>query len=207
MNSSVRQLREAVQRLLHEGRAEGIEPGGPLGVWLEAQAEALDGLAAILEGQEERFEALLTDIRAASETELAKLATALAAAQVAVRQGDQAIKQARNAQITATVQQEAVTQRMIDETLPMFAERLKKALIIREIRWNRERAWKRYALAGLTVLGIFGSGYALASWTGDGRLAAFERCLAQPILSGGHIYCALDWAAAGGSQPAAEGQN
>ena len=73
MNPAVEQLRAAVERLVHEGRAEGIEPDGPLGVWLEAPSEALEGLAAVLDGQEERFEALLTNIRAANQTELAKL--------------------------------------------------------------------------------------------------------------------------------------
>ena len=144
--------------------------------------------------------------RAGAKADLARLKAALETAREASRQADQAIKQARNAQLAAVVQQEAVTQRMIDETLPMFADRLKGALIIREARWNRERAWKRYALAGLTVLAIFGSGYGLASWSDQDRLVAFNRCLAQPILSGGHVYCALDWAA-GGSQAAAEGQH
>ena len=65
MNPAVEQLRAAVERLVHEGRVEGITPGGPLGGWLEAQSEALEGLAAVLDGQEERFEALLTNIRAA----------------------------------------------------------------------------------------------------------------------------------------------
>ena len=205
MNSAVEQLRAAIERFVHEGRAEGIEPDGPLGAWLAAQVEALEGLAAILDGQEERFEALLTNIRAANETELAKLTTALDLAREAVRQGNQAISQARNAQIATTVQQEAAVQRMVDETLPMFADRLKAALIIREARWNRERAWKRYAVVGLLVLVICGSGYALASWTDQGGLAVFNRCLARPVVLGGHVYCSLDWAA-GGSPAVAGGQ-
>lgn len=206
MSQAGEQLRAAVERLLEAGRVEGIEPDGPLGVWLQAQAEALDGLASVLDDQTSRIQEVLGGIRAASQAELAKLATALDAAREAVRQGDQSIKQARNAQLAATVQQETVSQRMIDETLPMFAERLKGALIIREARWNRERAWKRYALAGLAVLAIFGSGYALSSWSDQESLAAFNRCLAQPIASGGHVYCALDWAAAG-PQTAGGGQH
>jgi hypothetical protein len=201
MNPAVEQLRAAVERLVHEGRVEGITPGGPLGGWLEAQSEALEGLAAVLDGQEERFEALLTNIRAANQTELAKLSAALDLAKEAVRQGNQAISQARNAQIAATVQQEAAVQRMIDETLPMFADRLKAALVIREARWNRERVWKRCALAGVVVLAIFGSGYGLAWWSDWDRMAAFNRCLAQPVTSGGHVYCVLDSVADGSESP------
>jgi nucleotide-binding universal stress UspA family protein len=192
VNAAVEQLRGAVERLLREGRTEGIEPGGPLGAWLEAQAEVLDGLASVLDGQTQRFEDVLAGIQAANQTELAKLATALEAAREAVRQGDQAVKQARNAQLAATVQQEAVVQRMIEETLPKFAEALKGALVVREARWNRRQAWTRYALAVITALSIVGTGYGLRAWADQDRLAAYDRCLAAPIAAAGHLYCALD---------------
>ena len=189
--SPVEQLRAAAERLLREGRDEGIEPDGPLGSWLKAQAEALDAFAGVLDGHEHRFQEQLDGVKAASQMELAKLATALQAADKAVERGDQAIRQARTAAIAATVQQEAVTQRMIEETLPKFADALKGALVIRETRWNRERAWRRHAVLAAAVLAVFAGGYGLCSWSDQDRLAAFDGCLAQPIVSAGRVYCLL----------------
>ena len=69
MNAAVAQLRAAVERLMREGRAEGIEPEGPLGRWLEAQVQALDGFAAILDGQADRFEEVVAKVEAATTAE------------------------------------------------------------------------------------------------------------------------------------------
>ena len=54
MNAAVTRLRTAAEGLIAVGRAEGIEPQGPLGQWLNAQAEALRALAEILGAQELR---------------------------------------------------------------------------------------------------------------------------------------------------------
>jgi hypothetical protein len=178
----------------------------PEGRFVAALLGAIQTFSRLAIAAEATIMAAAREGRAAAEADLARLTAALETTRELSRQGDQAIKQARNAHLAATVQQEGVTQRMIDETLPMFADRLKEALIIREVRWNRERAWKRHALVGLAMLAIFGSGYALASWSDQEGLIAFDRCLAQPIESGGHVYCALDWAAAG-SQATDGGQH
>ncbi|MEO8713920.1 MAG: hypothetical protein ABI369_02800 [Acetobacteraceae bacterium] len=177
----------------------------PEGRFIAALLGAIQTFSRLAVAAEASIMAGVREGRAGAEAELARLTVALDTAREVSRQADQAIKQARNAQLAAVVQQEAVTQRMIDETLPMFAESLKGVLFIREARWNRERAWKRYALVGLACLAVFGSGYALSSWADQDRLSAFNRCLAQPIASGGHVYCALDWAAAQSAPPAASG--
>ncbi len=39
MTDEVARLRESVERLLKVGGREGIEPDGPLAIWLAAQAE------------------------------------------------------------------------------------------------------------------------------------------------------------------------
>lgn len=196
MNAAVEQLRVAVEGLMREGRAEGIEPDGPLGRWLEAQVQALGGFAAVLDGQADRFEEVVGKVQAANDAELAKLSVTLELARETVKQGDIAVKQARNAQLAATVQQEDAVQRMIHETLPMFADRLKGALVIRESRWNRDKARRRHALAGLVFVGVFSAGYALCAWSDQDRLAAFDRCVAAPLQANGHTYCALDVAMA-----------
>ncbi len=66
VSAAVTGLRTAAEGLIGVGRGEGIEPGGPLGQWLEAQAEALLALGEILDGQEFRFEELMQSVSGAA---------------------------------------------------------------------------------------------------------------------------------------------
>ena len=78
------------------------------------------------------------------------------------------------------VEHESVTLRMIQETLPMFAERLQNVLVIREQRWNADIRRKRYALAGAVALGVFLAGYGLASWQDSGQVDGVREMLGTP---------------------------
>ena len=140
----------AAEGLTEAGRVEGIEPEGPLGQWLEAQAEALRALAEILGGQELRFEELMHNVSAAARAELEKLAAATELGNNVVRAGEVALRQARTAQISLQVEKEDLTAMMVKETLPLFVERLKEALIIRERRWNDDVKRRRLATAGIS---------------------------------------------------------
>jgi len=111
--------------------------------------------------------------------------------------------QTRNVRLLAVVQQENAVQRMIKETLPMFAESLKGALVIREARWNRRKARLGFAFSGIAFLAVFCAGYGLAIWSNRDRLAVYDRCLASTVPSSdGHVYCQFDTAMA--AQPAAQ---
>ena len=79
-----------------------------------------------------------------------------------------------------------VTLRMIDQTLPLFAERLEKVLVIRERRANADVRRRRYALAGAVTLAVFVGGFTLAAWMDGDKTAAFDRCLTQSIDAQGH---------------------
>ena len=72
VTDEVAALRESVARLVEGARRDGIEPDGPLGRWLAAQAGALESLAFVLQSQTDRTEALLSGIDAAAKAELAK---------------------------------------------------------------------------------------------------------------------------------------
>ena len=148
VNDVVAQLKASVERLMAEGRAEGIEPGGPLGRWLEAQAQSLSTLAEILGGQSEKIDDTLSRIAAAAGEETERLRTAITAAKETTTQADRALQLARNLQLGAITEQENVTIRMIDQTLPLFVERLQKVLVIREQRWNTDLKRRRYARRG-----------------------------------------------------------
>jgi hypothetical protein len=189
VNPAVEQLRAAADRLVADGRSEGIEPDGPLGRWLEGQAQALAGLAGLLDGQTLRFEELIGGIRMAADAELQKAAAATELANQAIKAGELTLRQARTAQIALEVEREGLVLRMIKETLPLFADRLKQALVIREQRWNNDLRQRRYAAAGAVALAVFLGGYALRAWSESDRLAAFDRCLSHAQLVQGHYLC------------------
>ena len=189
VNPAVEHLRAAADRLIADGRSEGIEPDGPLGRWLEGQAQALTGLAGLLDDQTIRFEELIGGIRTAADAELQKAAAATELANQAIKAGELTLRQARTAQIALEVERESLVLRMIKETLPLFADRLKQALVIREQRWNDDIRRRRYVAAGAVALAVFLGGYALRAWSEADRLAAFDRCLAHAQLVQGHYWC------------------
>jgi len=189
VNPAVEQLRAAADRLIADGQSEGIEPDGPLGRWLEGQAQALAGLAALLDDQTIRFEELIGGIRTAADAELQKAAVTTELANQAIKAGELTLRQARTAQIALEVERESLVLRMIKETLPLFADRLKQALVIREQRWNDDIRRRRYVAAGAVTLAVFLGGYALRAWSESDRIAAFDRCLAHAQLVQGHFWC------------------
>jgi len=189
VNAAVTRLRTAAEGLIAVGRAEGIEPQGPLGQWLDAQAEALRALAEILGAQELRFEELMRNVNAAASAELEKLVVAAALGNDVVRAGEVALRQARTAQISLQVEKENLTAMMVKETLPLFVERLKEALIIRERRWNDDVKRRRLATAGLMTLGLVFGGYAAHVWQAWTATGAYDWCWAHPLPASGRVYC------------------
>lgn len=192
VNDVVAQLKASVERLMAEGRAEGIEPDGPLGRWLEAQAQSLSTLADILGGQSKKIDDTLSRISGVATEETERLRAAITAAKETTVQADRALQLARNLQLGAITEQENVTIRMIDQTLPLFVERLQKVLVIREERWNTDVKRRRYAAAGAAVLAVFLTGFALSWWQDSATLSAMNRCVAHPLQAAGHYYCSID---------------
>lgn len=189
MSAAVEQIHGAVDRLRQAGRAEGIESDGPLGQWLEAQAGALLGLANVLQGQDDRVGDLLTRIEAAAATELANLREGIEGANHVVRQGEFALRQARQMQAGAIVERQHLVQQMVDETLPLFAEKLNETMVIREKGWNARARDRRYAIAGLISAAFVLIGYGLCWWQDSGRIDEVNRCMAQPVQFSGQLYC------------------
>jgi hypothetical protein len=112
-----------------------------------------------------------------------------------LRRTVEAVKgQAEVVQVMSVAEREHAVQRMLERTLPLFAERLQKVLAIREARWNADQARKRYAVAGLVFLGVFLSGVGLGVWAQRDPAAAMitERCLSSVVQAAGHTYCRLD---------------
>ena len=189
MSSAIEQLRGAVDRLRQAGRAEWIEVDGPLGQWLEAQTQALLGLGDILRGQDDRVGEVLGRIESSAGLELSNLQDAFEGANHVVRLGDFALRQARQMQAGVVVEREHMVQKMVDETLPMFAQKLNGALVIREEAWNAKVRDRRYAIAAAISVALMLVGYCLSWWQDSGQVAEFNRCMTHPVQFEGQIYC------------------
>ncbi|MGH7120588.1 MAG: hypothetical protein ACREFP_16635 [Acetobacteraceae bacterium] len=158
------------------------EPEGKL---ISALLGAIEVLGRVIASAQGAIEGAGRDVRQSAQTELAEVREMRRAVEVS-------LQQARNAELALVVHKEELTIRMINQTLPLFADRLHDALVIRERSWNAESRFRRYALVVGAVLGVFVFGYVLSAWQGDERIAAFDACLVRPLQAGGHFYCDID---------------
>jgi hypothetical protein len=158
------------------------EPEGRFISALLGAVEIVGKLTASVQGA---FEQTSREGHAAAEADLRRAKELHGAAQLA-------LTQIRNIELAAKAEHEAVAVQMIDRTLPLFIKRLENVLVIREQRWNKDVARRRYVTAGAVVLAIFLSGFGLARWEDYGRLARIDNCLDHPIQASGHYYCRID---------------
>jgi len=191
VTEEVAALRESVARLVAEGRREGIEPDGTLGRWLAAQAGALESLAFVLEGQATRVETVLGDINRAAAIELKRAAAALEQGQNVLSQGEVVLAQARAAQYHLHLSEQTLVTRLVNDTLPLFAQQMKEVLVIRERRWNHDKGRQRIALAGVFVILVFLSGFVVRTWVDWDQLGLVDRCALHASVEGGHTMCDL----------------
>jgi hypothetical protein len=164
-------------------REWGVRPDQLEGRFVSALMAAIGWSGRVSAAAQEEFKTLFRQQREACERELAS-------AREITRAAHAGLTQARTALIVLQVEKENLTAKMIKETLPLFAERLKGALIIREKRWNEDVKRRRLATAGMVTLGLVFGGYGLRVWQDGMATSALERwCLAHPLQASGHIYC------------------
>ena len=161
----------------------GVESGSVEGRFVSALLGTTRWLGRLCLAAQVRAETVARETREAAERELAQATEIRRAAEVSLRQ-------ARTALISLEVEQENLTVRMIKETLPLFAERLKDALVIRERRWNDDVKRRRFATAGLVVLGLVSGGYGVHVWqvwvqraVSNGASGTNCRLTAMPIVT------------------------
>jgi hypothetical protein len=87
------------------------------------------------------------------------------------------------------VEREHMVQKMITETLPLFAEKLKGALVVREQGWNARARDRRYAIASAITLALLLVGYSFCWWQDSVQVAGFDRCITHPMQIEGQLYC------------------
>ena len=171
------EVREAAE----EWAVRWNEPEGRL---ISALLGAIGKLADLGQGAQGVMERIARDGKAAAAADRDS-------ARLLREQAEIELLQVRTLKAALVVEHENVTLRMIKETLPLFANKLQGALVIREREWNRRVERRRFAVAGVTVLAIFLGGMGLQMWFDSDRVGAFDRCLAQSFVSGGRAYCAI----------------
>ena len=162
----------------------GVEADSVEGRFVSALLGTTRWLGRLCVAAQARAEAVVRENREAAERELAQAREIRRAAEVS-------LKQARTALISLEVEKENLTVKMIKETLPLFAERLKDALVIRERRWNDDVKRRRFATAGLVVLGLVSGGYGIRVWQSWDATTTLEWCLWNQLQANGHTYCDL----------------
>ena len=190
---AVEELRAAAEDMEEAAWREGIDPAGPLGVFVRAMRKALLVVADLAAGQAVGVGTTVRDARALTQGELEKLRTAN-------QMSANVLEQARVALAGSEVQRERVIGRFVETVAPQVVEAIREAVVIRERRYNQRVHWGRAAgiaalaagvLLGGYIWGSQGSGDAVAA--GAVALDRIRQCQAAPVKDGrtGEAYCPL----------------
>ena len=183
---------KSVQDAAHEW---GMRPDLKEGKFVSALLGAVEWVGRVNQAAQAEFRQIAQKQSDAAKVELAR-------AEALTKATNATMGQARSALINLQVERENVTVRMIHETMPMFAEELRKALVIRVSDETSALKLKRGLLAGLVAVGVFLGGYGVRAWADRDAVGALERCLAKPLQAQTagqlHLYCDITGFAAPG---------
>lgn len=175
-------LGEAVRQIGEATHAWGVRRDSAEGAFVSAFMAAVTAVGGVVEGARAEFRQIFDQQREAGKDELARVKELTKAAGLA-------LSQARQAGLSLEVEQANLALRMVDRTLPLFAEKLQGALVLREQRLNFRILLRHYAVAGSVTLALVAGGYGLRAWQDSGAVAALADCLAHPYQAGGRTYC------------------
>lgn len=175
-------LAAALREIEASAREWGIRPELVEGRFVSAMMAAIAGVGRITDAAKLEFRELFKQNQEAAASDLARAREITKAASIG-------LTQARNAQIFLQVEQENLVARMIQETLPLFIEKLQGALVLRERRWNDGVQRRRYAVVALVTLGLFLGGYVVRAWEDGSPADVLAQCLTHPLAAQGHLYC------------------
>ena len=179
-------LRASAEDMEHAAWREGIDPTGPLGIWVSALRRALVDLADISEKQSQGVAAAIVATKDLVDAEIQQL-------REANKRAVQAMNEAKTALSRAKVEAETVTLKTIQDLAPKILKEIRDAVVIRERRYNRKVEWRRASLIGVAVLGLGLGGYSWRAWQDGGSASdALARCLQQPFQApNGDRYCSF----------------
>ena len=166
------------------------------GKFVSALLGAVEWLGRVNQAAQAEFRQIAQKQSDAAKVELAR-------AEALTKATNATLGQARSALINLQVERENVTVRMIHETMPLFAEKMRDVLVTRINDENATLRLKRGLLAGLVAVGFTLGGYGVRAWSDRDAVGALERCLTTPLQAQTagqlHLYCDVTRFAAPGS--------
>ena len=179
-------LRASAEDMEQAAWREGIDPAGPLGVWVTALRRSLVNLADISEKQSQGVAAAIAATQKLVDAEITQL-------REANRRAVQAMNEANAALSRAKVDAEKLTLKTIQDLGPKILAEIRDAVVVRERRYNRRVEWRRASLVAVAVLGLLLGGYSWRAWQdGNNASDALVRCLKQPLQApNGERYCSF----------------
>jgi hypothetical protein len=186
MSGGAADLRDTIAELREAAWREGIEPEGPLGVFIRALETILSKLGDIVAGQDAQLAALNGAATKLVEAEVEKLRSMGTLVDGQVRRAEAAI---RHLEIS-TAELETKT---VASLAGSVAEKLKTVLVIRERRHNRRVLWGTALLTMTLAAGLFGGGFGCRAYLDRQAIGGLDRCLraAVPDQTGHDWYCPL----------------
>ena len=171
-----------LHRVEDASRAWDIQPDLAEGRFVSAMMAAIGWSGRVTQSAQAEWRALFKSERDAAEMELAR-------AREITKAVSAALGQARSALLGLQVERENVAVRMMHETMPLFADKLKAVLVVREKGLADALRIRVLMMAAVFTLGVFVSGYGLRYWTDSDAVGALGNCLAHAVQAQGHVYC------------------
>ena len=178
-------LRNAAIALREAAWREGVEPDGPLGIWVLSMERALTAQADMADKQKAGILAVVQDAKGLVDSQVEALKKSLALA-------DQHNKRAETALRHAEVDREKLVNNTVNELTAQVSAKLNGALVLRQQRYDRQQRLGTAGAMTAIVLGLFFGGYALHAYLWRFETSSVERCLRQAVTSSdGVSYCPL----------------
>ena len=171
-----------LHRVEDASKGWNIEPELPEGRFVSAMMAAIGWSGRVTQSAQAEWRSLFKSERDAAEMELAR-------AREITKAVSAALGQARSALLGLQVERENVAVRMMHETMPLFAEKLKAVLVVREKGLADALRIRVLMMAAIGTLAIFVSGYGLRYWTDSNAVGALGNCLAHAVQAQGHVFC------------------
>ena len=185
MSAASNELRNSAIALREAAWREGVEPDGPLGIWVRSMERTLTAQSDMADKQEAGLRAVVNDAKGLVDSQVDALKKALA-------MSDQHNKRAEIALRHAEVDREKLVNNTVNELTAQVSARLNGALVLRQQRYDRQQRLGTAGAMTAIVLGLFFGGYALHAYLWRFETSSVERCLRQVMTgSDGVSYCPL----------------
>ncbi len=183
MSKAADALRAAAVETREAAWRDGIDPDGPLGVWVRSQERALAAQALMLDEQETRVIDVVTTAKAAADGQVEVLKKTLALAQEHNKRHEIVARQSES-------DREKLVNHTVDQLTEQVSAKLSGALVLRQRRYDRTHRWGSAALAAGVVTALFLGGYSLHAYQWRFETGSVQRCLQSAVRSAdGTLFC------------------